>query len=132
MTGLRQAISYFFVGFTAAIVEWLMFSLFSSFVGLHYQLATCLAFVFSTTANWYLGRKWTFKENKNYAEKKAKEFFLIFLVSAIGLGFNMLLMYCFVDILTFNTDLQKIISKIAATGIVFIWNFLVRKFVVYK
>lgn len=132
MNGLQQAISYFFVGGISAIVEWVMFSVFSSLVGLHYLLSTCLAFIFSTTTNWYLGRKWTFKENKNYAEKKGKELFLIFFVSAIGLIFNVLLMFFFVDILEFNTDLQKILCKIAATGIVFIWNFLVRKFIVYK
>lgn len=132
MSGLQQAISYFFVGGISAIVEWAMFFIFSSLISLHYLLSTSLAFIFSTTTNWYLGRKWTFKENKNYAEKKAKELFLILLVSAVGLIFNIILMYFFVDILELNTDLQKILCKIAATGIVFIWNFLIRKCVVYK
>lgn len=129
---IKQAVSYFFVGGISAIVEWMMFAVFLNLMGLHYLLSTCLAFIFSTTTNWYLGRCWTFKENKKYADKRTQEILMIFIVSAIGLFFNILLMYLFVDVFKFNTDCQKIVGKIAATGIVFVWNFLVRKFWVYK
>lgn len=129
---IKQAVSYFFVGGISAIVEWLMFAFFLNAMGLQYLLSTCLAFVFSTTTNWYLGRRWTFKGNEKYVDKKTQEVLLVFIVSAVGLFFNILLMYLFVDILNYNTDCQKIIGKIAATGIVFVWNFLVRKFFIYK
>lgn len=58
---IQQFISYFFVGGISAIVEWIFFALFANFVELNYLFATCLAFVFSTATNWFLGRKWTFK-----------------------------------------------------------------------
>lgn len=129
---IKQFISYFFVGGAAAIVEWVMFFLFANVLHIHYFVSTVLAFIFSTTANWILGRVTTFKDNTSYKEKKAKEAVLIFAVSAIGLLFNLVLMYLFVTVMGFNSPLGNTVSKVAATGIVFIWNFLIRKLVIYK
>ena len=128
---VRQFVSYFGVGGTAALVEWGVFSLLEYLLDVPYLLATILAFLVSTTVNWILGRTFTFKDSA-YQEKKAKEAFLVFLVSAIGLVFNLVLMYLFVDIIGMNTNLQKTAAKILATGIVFIWNFLSRKYWIYR
>lgn len=129
---MKQFISYFFVGAIAAVVEWIMFALFANVIGMNYIVATCLAFLFSTVTNWILGRMWTFKSSKNFENKRAKEMLLVFTVSAIGLLFNMGLMYLFVTVIGLDTSILKIISKIIATGIVFFWNFFVRKLVIYK
>lgn len=128
---VKQFLSYFGVGGVSALVEWGVFSLLEYLLNMPYLVATILAFIVSTTTNWYLGRIFTFKVSA-YTEKKAKELFLVFLVSAIGLGFNLLLMYLFVDVMGMNTNLLKTIAKILATGIVFIWNYLSRKLWIYK
>lgn len=129
---IKQFISYFFVGGVAAIVEWVMFFIFANVLQINYFVSTVIAFIFSTTANWILGRITTFKDNNTYKDKKAKEAFLVFVVSAIGLLFNLILMYLFVTVMGFDSSLGKTLSKIAATGIVFIWNFLIRKLVIYR
>ena len=129
---IKQFISYFFVGGVAAIVEWVMFFIFANVLQINYFVSTVIAFIFSTTANWILGRITTFKDNNTYKDKKEKEAFLVFVVSAIGLLFNLILMYLFVTVMGFDSSLGKTLSKIAATGIVFIWNFLIRKLVIYK
>ena len=129
---IKQFISYFFVGGVAAIVEWVMFFIFANVLQINYFVSTVIAFIFSTTANWILGRITTFKDNNTYKDKKAKEAFLVFVVSALGLLFNLILMYLFVTVMGFDSSLGKTLSKIAATGIVFIWNFLIRKLVIYK
>lgn len=129
---IKQFISYFFVGGVAAIVEWVMFFIFANVLQINYFVSTVIAFIFSTTANWILGRITTFKDNNTYKDKKAKEAFLVFVVSAIGLLFNLILMYLFVTVMGFDSSLGKTLSKIVATGIVFIWNFLIRKLVIYK
>ena len=129
---IKQFISYFFVGGVAAIVEWVMFFIFANVLQINYFVSTVIAFIFSTTANWILGRITTFKDNNTYKDKKAKEAFLVFIVSAIGLLFNLILMYLFVTVMGFDSSLGKTLSKIAATGIVFIWYFLIRKLVIYK
>lgn len=128
---IRQFISYFGVGGTAALVEWCVFSLLIYIFDLPYLVATVVAFLLSTTTNWYLGRVFTFK-NSRYQNKKTKEVLMVFLVSGIGLAFNMVLMYVFVDMLGMKTNIMKTLAKVLATGIVFIWNFLSRKLWIYR
>lgn len=130
--GIRQLLSYVCVGGAAAVVEWICFHLFSNVLNLNYILSTALAFIFSTAVNFILGRMWTFRNSSSYENKRVAEAVLVYGVSAIGLLFNMLLMYIFVSVLKLDTPLLKVVSKVAATGIVFIWNFLVRKLVIYR
>ena len=128
---VRQFISYFGVGGVSALVEWGVFSLLEYLFSIPYILATILSFIVSTTTNWYLGHSFTFKGSK-YQDKRLREIALVFFVSAIGLGFNLLLMYLFVDVLGMQTNLLKIVAKVLATGIVFIWNYLSRKLWIYR
>lgn len=127
---LKQFISYFGVGGVAAIVEWVCFFLLDWF-GTPYLVATIIAFIVATFANWFLGRTFTFKDS-SYKDNRGKEIILVFFVSAIGLAFNMLLMYLFVDVIGMNKNLMKTGAKIISTGIVFIWNYLARKLWIYK
>ena len=129
---IKQFMSYFCVGGIAAIVEWIMFAIFANALHISYLISTCLAFVFSTTTNLLLGKIWTFKNNSTYKNNRLGEAIAVFAVSAIGLGLNIVLMYLFVSVVGLNTGWQTVASKIMATGIVFIWNFLIRKFFVYK
>ena len=61
--GIKQFLSYFGVGGVSALVEWAVFSLLEYLLDMPYLLATILAFIFSTTTNWFLGRTFTFKES---------------------------------------------------------------------
>ena len=128
---VRQFISYFGVGGVSALVEWAAFYLFDSVLGIQYMLSTVLAFILSTTTNWFLGRVFTFRDSA-YKDRRGREIVLVFAVSAIGLLFNLGLMYLFVTVLKMNTSLLKTVAKILATGIVFVWNFLARKLWIYR
>lgn len=129
---MKQFLSYFSVGGVSALVEWTLFALLLYLLDMSYPVATTLAFIVSTTTNWYLGRSFTFKDSEAYKGKSVKEYLLVFLVSAIGLGFNILLMYFFVDVLGMNTKIMQTSAKVISTGIVFMWNFLSRKLLIYK
>lgn len=124
---IMQFVSYVFVGGMAALVEWILFYVFQSVIGINYLVSTVLAFIFSTFTNWILGRLITFRE-KAQDTRKLKEAVMVYLISGIGLGFNLLLMYLFVDVI----QIMPLIGKITATGIVFFWNFFARKFGVYR
>lgn len=119
-------ISYFFVGLLATLVEWIFFYLFDNVIGFHYQAATVLAIVISTFANWFFGRLITFRnaEKGNVILEIAK----IYLVSIVGLLINMLLMWIFVE----KAGVKEMYSKMITTCIVFAYNFLIRKLVVYR
>ena len=128
---IKQFISYFCIGGISAVVEWGVFSLLEYAFNISYLLATMIAFVFSTTTNWILGRVITFKDSA-YKNKKVKEMMLVFMVSLIGLGMNTILMIVFVEIVGMRTNFQKTIAKVLATCTVFIWNYLSRKLWIYK
>ena len=123
MKELKKFISYFFVGGMAAIVEWVTFYISNLF--LNYTISTIIAFVLATTANYFLGKVMTFK---NYKQEK-KDVILVFVVSGIGLLFNVLLMRLFIEVLHFKIN---ILAKVLSTGIVFIWNYVSRRLFIYK
>ena len=120
---IKKFISYFIVGGLSAIVEWVGFAIFNTFMV--YLLATFVAFCFSTTFNYFLGKKMTFK---NY-DKKKTDIIGVFTVSAIGLVLNLVLMYLIIDVLNFE---YEFIAKIISTGLVFIWNYVSRRLFIYK
>lgn len=128
---IKQFISYFAVGGVSALVEWFSFWFLGRVFAFEYIPATALAFILSTTTNWFLGRTFTFKDS-DLSKNKPKEILQVFGVSGIGLLMNIGLMYLFVTVIGLNTELLKTVSKIMATGIVFIWNFLARKLWIYK
>lgn len=135
---IKQLFSYVCVGGTAAVAEWVMFGIlldrkipFADTV-ITYELATALAFMVSTAVNYIMGRILTFRGNDKYKGKKLREIGLIYLVSIIGLGMNILLMKVFVELLGFRSRLLQIGAKILTTGIVFFWNFFVRRLLIYR
>ncbi len=117
---LTRLFKYFFVGATAALVDWLLYWALVKYGTLHYLLAAMLSFIASTAVNYILSIKWVFRSGRH---NRYVEIGLVFFVSLIGLLFNELFLYIFADYFR----LHYMISKVAATGIVFFWNYLSRK-----
>lgn len=109
----------------ATIVEWSAFWVLTNPIHVQYLLATALAFIFSTFANWFFGRLLVFKSGKG---SFLREIISVYLASAVGLLLNLLTMFILVQHFT----IDKMLSKIAATAIVFIYNYLVRKRIIYR
>ncbi len=126
---LIKIILYLFVGGTAALVEWGLFYLFFYFLltGLGFGLdtltlvATALAFCLATLYHYFLGNILVFDSGSRY--NKGKELSLVFLVSIMGLAFNLAFMYAFVGLLNW----QPMIAKVVTSCIVVVWNYLSRK-----
>lgn len=117
---------YLIVGALATIVEWSGFWIFFDMLQIQYLLATALAFVFSTFANWLLGRILVFRGKQN--QSLLKELLSIYLTSIGGLLLNLSIMYVMVDF----CSIQEMIAKITATVLVFSYNYLIRKKLIYK
>lgn len=124
-----KVLLYLFVGGTAAIVEWSLFYVLFNYVfvadllslGVRTSVATATAFCCSTIYHYFLGNILVFNSGSRYT--KGKEISLVFIVSLMGLGFNLLLMYIFVNMLNWN----PMLSKVLASCIVVVWNYLARK-----
>ena len=123
---IPQFAIYLIVGGSAAIVEWLFFYLFAERLWIHYTVATALAFIVSTFANWLFGRLLLFKGQDRI--NILQELLKIYTTSVAGLLMNLLIMWVAIEKLAIG----QMMAKVAATGIVFFWNFLVRKLLIYK
>ena len=129
-----KVILYLFVGGTAALVEWGLFYLFFYYLlaglGLSVDtltmVATALAFGLSTLYHYFLGNVLVFDSGSKY--DKSKELSLVFLVSIMGLVFNLVLMYVFVGLLAW----QPMLAKVITSCIVVVWNYLSRKEWIFK
>ena len=129
-----KVILYLFVGGTAALVEWGLFYLFFYYLlvalGLNVDtltmVATALAFGLSTLYHYFLGNILVFDSGSKY--DKSKELSLVFLVSIMGLVFNLVLMYIFVGLLAWH----PMFAKVLTSCIVVVWNYLSRKKWIFK
>lgn len=121
---LKQLFLYLLVGGGATIVEWVVFYLVGVRLHLHYMVATGIAFLLSTFANWALGRIIMFSSDQGIW----KELIKIYLTSIAGFLMNLILMWIAVQQMHCN----EMLAKMAATGIVFFWNFIIRKLIIYK
>jgi putative flippase GtrA len=120
-----QLIKYIGVGGTAALIEWTGFAILIGPARFHYLVAVTVSFITATAINYILSARFVFVRGRHPAHK---ELMLLYLVSAIGLVMNLLLMTFFVGLLKFSA----MPAKIASTGIVFIWNFSSRKIWVFE
>lgn len=127
---LIKVLLYLFVGGTAALVEWGLFHLLLRYLLQYYMTlsitelmmaATAMAFSLSTLYHYFLGNILVFDSGSRYG--RSKELSLVFAVSVMGLGFNLLLMYIFVSLL----DWHPMVSKVLTSCIVVVWNYLARK-----
>lgn len=101
------------------IVDYGVMILLKECLGVHYLLASSISFVLSVIVNYYICVLWVFKG----VNKQKTNMTLFIGSSVIGLGLNSLFMYLLVEFLFIN----YMISKIFATVIVMIWNYIMKK-----
>jgi putative flippase GtrA len=116
-------ISYAGVGATAAFAEWAVFWVCNSILGYGIYCATTCGLLFGTVVNWFVGRTTMFRK-----QARNGDFLPVFAVSLIGFGLSFLLMWVLADIFS----IMPLPSKIITTGVVFFWNYIIRKKVIYN
>jgi len=118
-----QFIKYCFVGGLATVFDWGTYSLLL-YLDVEYLLATAGGFIVGIIINYIISKRTVFT-----TESKVGKYDLLFyfVIGLLGLGFSIILMYCFVDLMTVN----KLLARAITTGIVLIWNFGARK-LIYK
>lgn len=131
---LVKLILYLFVGGTAALVEWSLFYGLINWVlpstGLSVTsmslLGTCIAYGLSTIYHYFLGNVLVFNSGTRF--NKAAELTLVFIVSGMGLGFNLVLMYIFVGLLSWPPFMSKVVASFLCVA----WNYLARKYFIFS
>ena len=123
---IGQLLRYAVVGGISFVVDYGSLWLLTEKAGLPYLWSAAIAFILGLICNYLLSTAWVYGESR--IKNAWGEFLAFAIIGVIGLGLNELIMYGCTDGLGFHYMLSKIVS----TGIVFFWNFLARRFLVFK
>lgn len=116
---LIQIFKFIIVGGIATLIDFILLFVFKEIVHLQVIISNTLSFCISLIYNYIASVRWVFDVNR---DKDPKKNFLIFLIfSIIGLAINDFIMYLLIN------KLSTFISKIIATAIVMVFNFITRK-----
>ena len=131
----QQIIKFGIVGVICFIIDFAITTIPTYFFGQStVYLFAVFGFVFSCIVNYILSIKYVFTDKKEMDKKK--EFLVFVILSAIGLLINELIIYLCQDILyakvmwIYNlipSSLIVPVSKIIATAVVMVYNFISRK-----
>lgn len=116
----NKFIKYCFFGGLAAIIELASFFIINSIFGIGYFITTPISFIIAATANFFLQRKFTFKNNY---EKKHKQFIVFALIAIGGLIINWIATIAYVELF----HLAPIIAKFFAILTALIYNYTLNK-----
>lgn len=121
---LAEMIRYGMVSGLAFGVDYGSLALFKEVGGLHYLWAATFAFMLGIATNYLCSRLYVFNSTPH---TRRTELTLFLAVGMTGLLLNNLIMWTF----TSGVGLHYLISKLISTGMVFFWNFLLRRFLIY-
>lgn len=93
--------------------------------GANKYVSNTTGFVIAATSNYFLNKYFTFH---NTDSDILLQFLSFFVIALVGLGFNLTFLYC----LQTYTKINFYFSKIVATGIVFLWNFLANSSITFN
>ncbi|MCI8547665.1 MAG: GtrA family protein [Bacilli bacterium] len=116
-----QIIKFIIVGGTAFILDFLFLYLFKEIFDLSILVSNTLSFCISVIYNYIASTKWVFDLKKE--RSKEKNFIIFIIFSILGLIINDTIMLIMND----KIKIHYLISKIMATILVMIFNFITRK-----
>lgn len=120
-----QLVRYGFVGGISFVVDYGTLFCLTEYAELHYLLSATIAFVFGLITNYLLSISWVFSRTENIS--RLAEFTVFTIIGIVGLALNAAIMYACTEWLHWHYMLSKIISTI----LVFFWNFLSRKYLLF-
>lgn len=118
-----QLVKYTITGAASFCTDYAVYWIFSYAV--HYEIATFISLLAGLCVNYAMSKLWVFNSKKTVS---GKELFAFILFTTAGFALTALGMFVGVDLLKIN---DKIV-KFAVAVIVFIINFVVRKYIIFK
>ena len=117
---LLEFVRFCIVGGLSLLVDCGVLYGLTDFCGVHYLYSAAISFTVSVIFNYWLCVKYVFKNARHQTPRQAT----IFIGSSVvGLGLNQLCMWFFVEIIL----LHYMVAKLAATVIVTLWNYVMKR-----
>ena len=125
MKGLiEQFLKFGVVGAIAFLIDYGVLMLLSQVIGMDPVISASISFVVSVVFNYAASMRYVFTRRDDISRRR--EFTIFVVLSAIGLVINEIIMVIGVNMLG-DSALMVTITKLAATAIVMVWNFVSRK-----
>ena len=112
---------YLLVSVAALAVDYALLAGLTRVAGVEWQIAAAASFTAGLFVNYALSVTFVFKERR--VKSRGLEFLGFFIIGALGLGLNELVMKYFVELV----HLDPLLAKIPATGVGFVFNFVARR-----
>lgn len=109
------------VGGIAFLIDYGVMVLLTEVFGVNYLVSATISFIVSVVFNYLASMRYVFTHKEDMSRRR--EFIIFIVLSVIGLGLNDLCMWFFTGLL----GISYLISKIIATAIVMVYNFITRK-----
>jgi putative flippase GtrA len=109
------------VGVLAFIIDYGLMLLLTQAFGVNYLISTTISFTVSVIFNYVASMRYVFTHRPGLSRRR--EFIIFVVLSVIGLGLNELCMWLGQGLLLIDYR----ITKVAATAIVMVFNFITRK-----
>lgn len=125
MKGLiEQFLKFGVVGAIAFLIDYGVLMLLSQVIGMDPVISASISFVVSVVFNYAASMHYVFTRRDDISRRR--EFTIFVILSAIGLVINEIIMVIGVNVLG-DSALMVTITKLVATAIVMVWNFVSRK-----
>ena len=124
--GYLQFFRYLFVGGIATVVDWGVLLALTELCGIHEMISAAFGFVAGLATNYLLSKLLVFRANEANA-RGVLEFLGYALIGLMGLGITELLLW-----IGARFSLHYMVLKAIATVVVLAWNYLARRFWLYK
>jgi len=122
---LVQFIRYFFVGGFAFVVDFAALVFFKEVCGLQLIISNTLSFTLGLLVNYFISIFWVFTNSK--VKSRRLEFIFFAIIAVVGLGLSDVLLWIFTD----YAGICYLTAKTIVSVIVWQWNFLARKYLLF-
>lgn len=118
---IAQLMKFGVVGVIAFIIDYGLMVLLTEAFGVDYLVSATISFAVSVTFNYFASMRYVFRHKEGMS--KRREFVIFVVLSVIGLGINDLIMWLGTGL----WGISYLITKLVATFLVMVWNFVTRK-----
>ena len=118
---LAQFMKFGVVGVIAFVIDYGLLALLTELFGINYLVSATISFTASVVFNYVASMRYVFTHKEGMSRRR--EFVIFVVLSVIGLLINNGCMWAGVELL----GVHYLLTKIVATAIVMMWNFVTRK-----